>query len=595
VELLAQAQAEAAEAVAGVAPQAGVAERWTPPRLDSGGLLRRAQGLTQSAAPAVPALCLRLTGYARSLHPDVDDRLVRDWALHCFGDWLERLGGGDPSTVEATLETDPANLVLGAKALPDPALSARCIRAQLDLYDRTGVDLPRLNQTVLGALLEPDDPQPAARLTAESLDASDLLADPSPAALAALGLLSRRAPDGAPTAVPPALVAALTLRSVWMGDLSGVGLTLLGASLLGIAVPPGLLPWIARVAREDGLFGMWELYADPHPVANLLGTVNLYWGLSVAAGVPARGRAGFPEPAAPSRTEVEHAIGDAQQWLDRVGDRFSLLPACRDDDHFESTFKPLVEMVLLCHILTRPRHDGSPWARWARSTAERLHPHVEWEGLIEAFRLRTSATLGIGIYALLQSATNRRCRFTAEARRLLADPFAVAQERTPMREMDYQFTRALMGLPPTLELRAQLSRSLLRTPFDLLLMDTDALYDLTHIAFYATQFGCVPWAPPPEVRAAWPAGTLGQMTLARLLMGDADLGAELLLTELYTGEAAGPLRARCLRVLVDAQCADGSFPGPEPEDDTSDEFASGYHTTLVAMAALAESLVSRAS
>lgn len=570
----------------------GAAQRWRPPPLDTDTLLRLAQGTTPAgAAPAVPALCLRLTGYARSLDPRVEDRPVRDWALDCFEHWLERLARADPVTVESTLGTDPANLVLGAKALPDPALSTQCIRAQLDLYESAGRTLPRLNQTVLGALLEPDDPQPAASLTADPLGETELVADPSPASLAVLGLLSRRAPAREGSAVSPALVAALALRSVWMRDLSGVGLTLLGATLLRSPVPAGLLPWIARIARDDGLFGMWELYADPHPVANLLGTVNLYWGLSAAADIQVPGRTTFREPAAPSRTEVEDAIDHAQGWLDLRSDRFSLLPSCRDEDHFESTFKPLVELALLCHVLTRPRHDGSAWARWARRAAERLHPHVEWEGLIEAFRLQTSATLGIGIYALLQSATGRACRFTAEARQLLADPFAVAQERTPMREMDYQFTRALMGLPMTLALPAQLSRTLLRTPFDPMLMDTDSLYDLTHVAFYATQFGCVAWVPAAEVRAAWPGRTLEPMTLARLLMGDADLGAELLLTQLYTGEAPGPLRARCLRLLVDAQRADGSFPGPEPAGETSDEFSAGYHTTLVALAALAESLV----
>jgi len=566
---------------------------WTPAPLDTAALLRRVQDRARpDAAPAVPALCLRLTDYARHLNPQVEVDGVHDWAVCCYRLWLEHLARDETETIRSTLETDPANLVLGAKALPDAALSARCIRAQLELYERAGVTLPRLNQTVLGTLLGSEDPQPTASLLAEPLSVAELVADASPTSLAALGLLSQRTRIS--TEIPAALVAALTLRSVWMRDLSGVGLTLLGAALVRVPVPLGLHAWIARIARDDGFFGMWELYSDPHTVANLVGTVNIYWGLSVVADrrdAPAQSRPTSPEPEAPSPLELQRAIKRAQRWLDGHQDRFSLLPACRDEDHFDSTFKPLVELALLCHVLTRPRHDHLAWARWAERTAQRLHSHIEWQGLIEAFRLRTSATLGIAIYGLLQSVTGTECRFAQQARELLVEPFAVAQERTPMREMDYQFTRALMGLPMTLPLSAQLSRTLLREPFDPTLMDTDALYDLTHVAFYATQFGCVPWAPPANVLASWPRQTLESMTLARLLMGDADLGSELLLTQLYTGESSGSMGTKCLRLLLDAQTIDGSFLGPELAKDGSDDFAARYHTTLVAIAALAESLV----
>jgi len=585
VELLAQAEAEE-----NVEVRAGVAAHWTPPPLDTAALLRRGQDLASDrAAPVVPALCLRAAGYASAFHPDIEVERVKEWAAERYRRWLRELARDEREVVESTLITDPGNLLLGAKALPDPALAAGCIRAQFDLYEREQATLPRLNQTVLGSLLEPDDPQPASGLVSEPLEADVLVASPRPVHFAALGLLSRR--TRARTVVPPVMLEALAFRSVWMRDLSGVGLTLLGAALLDLPLPPGLLPWVARVARSDGFFGMWELYADPHPVANLLGTVNLYWGLSAVATEYESSVTAAPLPSEPSRAHVEEAIAQAQQWLDQQQDRFSLLPSCPDEECFESTFKPLVEMALLCHVLTRQRHDGSFWAQWARGTAERLHAHVEWEGLIEAFRLQTSATLGLGIYPLLESVTGRAGRFSAQARELLADPFADAQERTPMREMDYQFTRALIGLPMTLSLPAQLARTLVRKPFDPLLMDTDALYDLTHLAFYATRFGCVPWDSSPEVRSAWPGAQLESMALGRLLMGDADLGSELLMTRLYTGEGRGAFSPTCLRLVLDAQTPDGSFLGPEGRDASSDEFSARYHTTLVAMGALAESLV----
>jgi hypothetical protein len=546
--------------------------------------------------PVVPALCLRLVDYARSFRPADEDRRVEEWAVGCYGRWLDRLARGDSATVDATLATDPANLLLGAKGLREGSLAAECIRAQLDLYERSRAPLTRLNQTVLASLIDGEHPQTAPLLLADALDEGELLADATPASIAALGLLCRR--SGASAEVPDGLLSALAFRSVWMRDLSGVGLTLLASALLSRPIPAGLLEWIARIARTDGLFGMWELYADPHPVANLLGTVNIAWGLSAAAayreseGCPVSRRAGS-EPDAPTRRQLEQTIERAQRWLDRHRERFSLLPACRDEEHFESTFKPFVELAVLCHVLTRPRHRGSRAAQWARRTAERLQPHAEWEGLIEAFRVQTSATLGLGIYGLLQSATGRESGFASEARTLLANPFANAQERTPMRELDYQFTRRLMGLTMSLPLDAQLSRSLLRSPFDPLLMDTDALYDLTHIVFYATEFGCAPWSPSPAVEASLPRDALESMTLGRLLMGDADLGSELLMTQFYT---AGPSKGNfgtCLRRLLDTQTPDGSFLGPAPDDESADEFSARYHTTLVATAALADSLVWR--
>jgi Domain of unknown function (DUF6895) len=573
--------------------QLGAERHWAPPPLDTAALLRRGQGLMSAdAAPVVPSLCLRLTRYAHHFDPCTAQSPVQDWAAACYERWLEQLARDEPTTVRTTLATDPANLVLGAKALPDPALSDRCIRAQLDLYERARTSLPRLNQTVLGALLKSDGPRPAPHLLADPLSDAELLAEPSPTTLAALGLASRR--KASSTAVSTGLVAALALRSVWMRDLSGVGLTLLGAALLHLPVSSGLLSWVTRIARDDGFYGMWELYADPHPVANLLGTVNLYWGLSALAAdreVPSRPTVASPESEVPSRTKVSDALGQAQGWLDHHQDRFALLPACRDEDHFESTFKPLVELALLCYVLTRPRHDESTTARWARQTAERLYPHIEWQGLIEAFRLQTSATLGVGIYPLLQIATGRDCRFASQARQIVDDPFARVQERTPMREMDYQFTRSLMGLPMTLGLPDQLSRTLVRAPFDPMLLDTDSLYDLTHIVFYATQFGCVPWKPPASVATVWPSDALESMTLARLMMGDADLGAELLLTQLYVGETAGALRPRCLCLLLSTQAPNGSFAGVGMTDEGADAFSSRYHATIVAAAALAESLI----
>jgi hypothetical protein len=570
---------------------------WKPPPIDVDRVLSLGRELSaaagESAAPAVPALCLRLARYAASIDAQTAVIDVEKWAASCYEQWLDQLGRNDPQTVQATLETDPANLLLGAQALRDIGLGTECMRAQFALYARSGLTLPRLNQTIISALLTAADPQPARILVCDPLSAAELANQLSPVACVALALAQRSGRlDDAPVLSEDELTA-VSLRSVWMRDLAGVGLSLVASRLLfGRAVPDGLIGWISRICRRDGFFGMWELYADPHPTANLLGTVNIYWGLSTPVDGRARRPLAPPRDASVDLERCREAIVAGQSWLDAHEERFQLLPACPDENTFETRFKPLVELALLCYVLTRDRHRaaGSPWAAWARSMAERLFPHVEWEGLMEAFRVQTSATLGLAIYPFLISAAGRPTPLAEEARKLLENPFAQAQERTPMREMDYQFTRHIMGAPGSSEdLRDQLARTVIRAPFDPLLMDTDALYDLTHVVLYATRFGCTPWLAPSSDVDDWLDQTVDAMTLARLLMLDADLGAELLLVQFYTGRGLTAASARCIDRLLDAQAADGAFAGPDLTGDL-EEFDANYHTTLVAIAALAEAV-----
>jgi len=157
-----------------------------------------------------------------------------------------------------------------------------------------------------------------------------------------------------------------------------------------------------------------------------------------------------------------------------------------------------------------------------------------------------------------------------------------------MREMDFQFTRHCMGTSiPLTEVHNQVARTIMRLPFDTLLMDTDAIYDLTHIVFYATRFGCAPWSHGQSVDD-WLGESLNAMMLARFLMHDADLGAELLLVHFYTSRPLDSFILGCLERLLTAQRTDGAFRGPYQDSATMDEFDANYHTTLVAIAALAE-------
>lgn len=568
---------------------------WKPPPIDIANLLALGQKLTAPEIPSVPALCARLASYVAKLHPGTDVSAIMRWSASRYEIWSDRLALGDPTTVDATLATDPANLILGAQALQKQSL----IRAQMALYERCersgATALTRSNQTILRALLASDPSITESCALTQKLTVAELAAELSPLACATLALGQRSGDLPSDVTLDEDEIAAVTLRSVWMRDLPGVGLSLLSSLLLfGRPVPPGVIAWIARITRRDGLFGMWGLYADCHPKANLLGTVNIYWALSERSGNPAA--APRPRPRTPVNSGVDavrcrEAIAGAQSWLDAHTERFQLVPNCRDEKQYETRFKPLVELALLCHVLTRERHRvaNAPWVVWAQSTAEQLFPHVEWEGLMESFRLHSSSTLGLAIYPLLTSACGKTSPFAAEAKALLESDFAQAQERTPMREMDYHFTRHCMGTSiPLDEVRKQISRTVLRIQFDPMLMDTDALYDLTHVVLYATRFGCATWCAPNSGIDVWLGESLGIMMLARLLMQDADLGAELLLVHLYTGRPLEKLTVNCIERLLAARTATGAFRGPTYGSDQRDDFDSNYHTTLVAIACLAE-------
>ena len=573
---------------------------WVPRPIDLADLFRRARGITADGTPAVAALCARLSSYVTALHGVPRHAELDAWITREYDRWCQSLAQSKDGAVEATLRTDPANLILGAEALPDAALASRSLQEQFAVYHRAaqrGVQpLTRANRAIVRAILGPHSPFVSSDVLRDPLPLVELSRQLTPTACATLALASRW--GNVPTELIPTEneITAVALRSVWTRDLSGVGLTLLASTFLfGQAVPAGLVPWIARVTRRDGFVGMWDFYADCQPKAALLATVNVYWGLSARADNQRRAVRVASEPRSQRSPSLSRrcrkAIERAQSWLDAHHHRFGLLPACRDSDDYQRRFKPFVELALLTHVLTREHHRRAKarWVGWAERTAERLWPHAEWEGLIESFRLHTASTLGLAIYPFLMSALGRTSPFAAEAKALLESSFAQAQERTPMREMDYQFTRRCMGAEMSTDVvREQIERSVLRREFDPLLIDTDALYDLTHVVFYATRFGCDPWRAPRESVDCWLAGVLAPMTLARFLMDDCDLGAELLLVHFYTGRPLDPCTADCVERLLAGQLTTGAFRGPSDSKDERDEFDANYHTTLVAIAALAE-------
>ncbi|WP_084655265.1 DUF6895 family protein [Nocardia altamirensis] len=127
---------------------------------------------------------------------------------------------------------------------------------------------------------------------------------------------------------------------------------------------------------------------------------------------------------------------------------------------------------------------------------------------------------------------------------------------------------------------------------DPLYLRDDEAYALTHVVFYATDFGARPM----------PAGAALIETMRTLLgmylaLGDMDLAGELLLCLQAVGAADCPMTAHGWRELARRRRTDGAVPGPLYEPDrwsglrgeVREAYAFGtcHHTTMVAAMAAA--------
>lgn len=601
------------------------------PSLSIQNLNRIGRELHKDLTPAVAGMCLRLVYHAQcigALPKNGADQLL-NWAGDCYSSWLRHLEAGDANGIKETLATDPFNLVAGALCLSDAELVHSCIRGYLGFYRRArsmGVEaLSERNRPLLAYLLSCIDESyatqaveifgpttnPEALLPLETVDvkAKDIAAY----ALMKTEFGKQRA-ISSPISLQE-LCPGLTVATVWARDLPSVGLMLLASALIyGEARPPELVAWIQRVIRRDGFIGIWDLYRDSVTKANLLGTLNIYWGLHVLFAatspllprlnqeeIPSGHKRSLPHGALAGDTygkiksqECVAAVKRMTQWIDRHTDRFRLLPACKDLEDYASRVKPLVELSMLCSILTKVEHHraNAPWYSWAKRTATKLADHLKWEGFIESFRMQPTVSLGLTAYPLLSLASSYSSPFEEEVRQLLRDPFTTSQERTPMRQMDFYYLCDLMGLTEmTPSLEKQISQTVLGKVTNPLLFIRDSLYDVTHVVFYATMFG----QRDPSVLGSsleWLRRHLVSLTLACLLGRDADVGAELMLCQMYCGLKPGEGFWQALGILLKAVPPSGGVRGPRrPEGTEGDEFDMCYHTTLVSTAAIAEAWI----
>ncbi len=270
-------------------------------------------------------------------------------------------------------------------------------------------------------------------------------------------------------------------------------------------------------------------------------------------------------------------------WLTSHENRFFQVEDAKTLSDFHAGMKPLIELSLVCYLLD----DGSFnfEAEWARDMKCLISRRVQWERIFEVYRLGFGPVVGLSLLAFLNHEESVPRHIWKEALSYLDNPYYIAQERPPMREMDYQFTRKLLGLEMVgKSLEDQVESTILKRPFNPYHLDGDLLYDITHAIFYATNFGRDLWSPPQEI-STWLHTHLGELSLGRYFMGDADLGAELALCRRYLYYEYGEIDAECVLQLQFAHLPDGSFRGPRHRVESSglSDFEANYHTTLVAV------------
>ena len=194
--------------------------------------------------------------------------------------------------VQTTIANDPFNLLAGFATL-EQADSVEAIETYCNLCKNL--------KTEYGLAIIAPDNVPLVYLFLKARSQSELLFDPLQIAsiedsltqqqlenLSAFNMASyalsqtcfgRQRQTSTDTSWKQILYAE-TIRAARVRDINAAGLTLLSSSLLlGENSPAELPEWFQRIKRRDNLFGCWELFSDSVNIANLLSTVNAYWGL----------------------------------------------------------------------------------------------------------------------------------------------------------------------------------------------------------------------------------------------------------------------------------------------------------------------------
>ena len=576
----------------------------------------------------VAASGLRLLYHAGALEQKrgrgpVSPRMAMDYdrCLHSLSEHLKRARGGDEASEHDLAAANPVGVALGLMCIADPEVRGRCLAlhgAFLEGLERVGVtpvapSQRGVFQAFVVSLQDPGVASPYKGLEAVRLVPQPAVAPKSPTALLEQVICATHfgtRPPGPCGRSLSRFVRPMALLSSRQGDISGLAQVMITMRMAGW---DGLLEadygaWLSRMQQEDGLFGSWVLEGRVTPKALFFGTLHGWWAehlegadaSPVYPGMKARSVPGASSPwEAENRSsypglaqELDAKARNLCRWLDGHADRFILDCERQDKPALTDRIKPAVEILLTFYLIQQAFTDepNHPLARWARSRAVTFYHRTPWTGIIEFFKTNVSASLGLLLFPLAAEASGLPVPYEAEVREILSCPYSLAQERPPMRKMDFCFLTRLMGitLPSVPPLADQYHQTLLAQDVHPLWFSTSSLYDVTHTLFYGTDFGRKETVVTCEI-ADWAKRHVMDLAHEAVLRNDLDLGGELLLCGFYAGVAPCADFESILPYFLAKVPDAGPVSGPVMEiENDLDTFDASYHTTLVVLATLAK-------
>ncbi|MFE0021742.1 DUF6895 family protein [Amycolatopsis sp. NPDC059021] len=249
-----------------------------------------------------------------------------------------------------------------------------------------------------------------------------------------------------------------------------------------------------------------------------------------------------------------------------------------------------LELLVLCRVLRRGRFRDHPLPDKALDLASSI---VESPSFVAGLcRADQAFPYHAYLVALLEDAG----RPAPSARERILDVLAAEAGdhegawRPVQHRLELRYVQELGGFPSRIP--DLIGQSIVAGSPDPLFLRDDEAYALTHVVFYATDFGA---RPMPDASAL--TGLLRTLAGSYLTAGNLDLAGEFLLCLTALGSSC-PVTAHGFRVLSDAQRPDGAVPGPlhDParwsglRGDAAEAYLFGtcHHTTMVAAMAAAE-------
>jgi hypothetical protein len=286
----------------------------------------------------------------------------------------------------------------------------------------------------------------------------------------------------------------------------------------------------------------------------------------------------------------EQALLIQCNWIETHLTRFLPATSTANRDQMFERFKPIGELALGLYVLVGPanRQSKSPLHEWALDLGRQIVPSLDraaadldWRVLEQRSMTSRHVVTSLLVYPLLEIVTGNEFGCHAEVERLTS-------RRCLTPSSEYCFLNSLLSREDHDAAMIDCLAIALAAVETADRCSSSLLYDLTHAIFFLTHFGRRDPSLINEYRDKL-CTHLGDFTLRRLQSGDFDLGAELLMCQLYVGRPKDRLFLQALKLLVDSVREDGIIPAPSLPDGM-DTFDWCYHTTLVGLMALAEVL-----